>query len=304
VSAVDTLPGQGTVNWGMGFEGVAADRPLNLNFMTCDQDFASVLNIRMEEGRFLSRDFPSDAEAVVINRKAADYFGVPDPVGKKLRIWHARKAYTVVGVMENVYFESLHRDVRPMGYLLPAALGQTSRPYLLVKTGPGRASSILSHLEKEWDGFSPGLPLEFSFLDARVDGLYQNDIRAGRIVRLFSVLAIFVSCLGLFGLAAYVTERRTREIGVRKVLGADLASVVWLLTRQFVAWVALATLIAWPLGYWAMGRWLQGFAFRTGLSVWIFLVSGLAALAIAVATVGSQVLKAALANPARSLKYE
>jgi putative ABC transport system permease protein len=113
-----------------------------------------------------------------------------------------------------------------------------------------------------------------------------------------------VSCLGLFGLAAFVTERRTKEIGVRKVLGADLANVVWLLTRQFVKWVIVATLIAWPLGYWAMNRWLEGFAFRTGLSAWIFLASGLAALGIAVMSVGSQVLKAALANPAESLKYE
>jgi putative ABC transport system permease protein len=303
-SSVRSVPGQGTPNWGIGVEGVAADRPLNMNFLTCDQDFASVLNVRMAEGRFMSRDFPSDNEAMVINRKAADYFGVPDPVGKKVRIWWARKAYTIIGVMENVYFESLHRDVRPMGYLLPAAIDSTRRPYLLVKVGSGRITDVLADLRKTWDEFSPGLPFEFTFLDARVNGLYQNDIRAGKIVALFSFLAIFVSCLGLVGLAAFVTEQRTKEIGVRKVLGADLLNVVWLLTRQFVKWVIVATLIAWPLGYWVMNRWLEGFAFRTGLSVWIFLVSGLAALGIAVMSVGSQVLKAALANPAESLKYE
>ena len=304
VSAVRSVPGQGTPNWGIGVEGVAADRPLNMNFLTCDQDFASVLNIRMAEGRFLSRDFPSDAEAVVINKKAAEYFGVPDPIGKKLRIWYTKKAYTIIGVMENVYFESLHRDVRPMGYLLPAAVNSTRRPYLLVKVGSDRTYDVLADLRKAWDAFSPDLPFEFTFLDARVDGLYQNDIRAGKIVALFSFLAIFISCLGLFGLAAFVTEQRTKEIGVRKVLGADLSNVVWLLTRQFVKWVAAATLIAWPIGYWAMSRWLEGFAFRTGLSVKIFLASGLAALGIAVLTVSSQVLRAALANPAESLKYE
>ncbi len=304
VSAIRSVPGQGTPNWGIGVEGVANDRPLNMNFLTCDQDFASVLNIRMAEGRFLSRDFPSDVDAVVVNKKAVDYFGVPDPVGKKLRIWYTRKAYTIIGVMEDVYFESLHRDVRPMGYLLPAAVNSTRRPYLLVKVGSDRITDVLAYLGRTWDEHSPGLPFEFTFLDARVDALYQNDIRAGKIVSLFSVLAIFVSCLGLFGLAAFVTEQRTREIGVRKVLGADLPSVVWLLTRQFAKWVAAATLIAWPLGYWAMSRWLEGFAFRTGLSVWIFLASGLAALGIAVLTVSSQVLRAALANPAQSLKYE
>jgi putative ABC transport system permease protein len=141
-------------------------------------------------------------------------------------------------------------------------------------------------------------------MDDRVNGLYQNDNRAGRIVTLFSFLAIFVSCLGLFGLAAFITEQRTKEIGVRKVLGARLPQIVWLLTGQFVKWVVIANLIAWPAGYWVMNRWLDGFAFRTGLPAAIFLVSGLAALGIAVVTVSSQVIKAALSNPAQSLKYE
>jgi putative ABC transport system permease protein len=304
VSAVRSVPGLGTPNWGIGVEGVSRDRPLNMNFLVCDQDFTSVLDVRMLEGRFLSRDFSSDAEAMVINKKAADYFGLPDPVGKKVQIWTFRKAYTVVGIMDNVYFESLHRDVRPMGYLLPEAIHSTYRPYLLVRAAPGRAPAILSHLRKTWDSFATGLAFDFSFLDARVEALYQNDRRAGNVINLFSVLAIFVSCLGLFGLAAFVTEKRTKEIGIRKVLGADLPGVVWLLTRQFVKWVVLATLIAWPLGYWAMSRWLEGFAFQARLGADLFLVSGMAALGIAVLTVSSQVIKAARANPADSIRYE
>jgi len=304
IAAVRSLPGLDTPNWGIGVEGVPRDRPLNMNFLICDQDFASVLDIRMLEGRFLSREFPSDKDAVVINKKAAEYFGIPNPVGKKVQIWTFRKAYTVVGIMDNVFFESLHRDVRPMGYLLPEATRSSSRPYLLVRAAPGKAPAILERLRTVWDSFSPGLPFDFGFLDERVDALYQNDRRAGQVITLFSVLAIFVSCLGLFGLAAFVTEKRTKEIGVRKVLGAEIGGVVWLLTRQFVKWVVLATLIAWPLGYWAMSRWLEGFAFRARLGAGIFLTSGLAALGIAVLTVSSQVIKAALANPAESLKYE
>jgi len=304
VSAIRSLPGLGTPNWGIGVEGVSRDRPLNMNFLVCDQDFASVLNVRMLEGRFLSREFPSDNEAMVINKKAAEYFGIPNPIGKKVQIWAFRKAYTVVGIMDNVFFESLHRDVRPMGYLLPEATRSSSRPYLLVRAAPGQAPAILSHLQTVWNSFSPGLPFDFSFLDERVDALYQNDRRAGRVITLFSVLAIFVSCLGLFGLASFVTERRTKEIGIRKVLGAETSGVVWLLTRQFVKWVVLATLVAWPLGYWAMSRWLEGFAFRSRLGAEIFLLSGLAALGIATLTVSTQVVKAALANPAKSLKYE
>ena len=304
VSSARAIPGQGTVNWGIGMEGVGNERPLNMNFLSCDQDFAGVLNIRMARGRFLSRDFPSDNQAVVINRKAADYLGVPDPIGKKLQIWSTRKAYTIIGIMENVHFESLHRDVRPMGYLMPEAINSTRRPYLFVKVNLPQMEKFLPFLRDSWNELNPPVPFEFSFLDERVDSLYQGDVRAGKIVTGFSILAIFISCLGLFGLAAYVTEQRTKEIGIRKVLGARLSHIVWILTGQFLKWVVIANLIAWPAGYWLAGRWLQNFAFRTRLSAGIFLASGLAAAAIAVFTVSSQVIKSALADPAKSLKYE
>jgi putative ABC transport system permease protein len=304
VTAVRSVPGQGSPNWGMGVEGVDRSRPLNMNFMTCDQDFASVLNIKMLEGRFMSREFPSDKDAVVINKKAAEYFGIPDPVGKKLRIWWTRKNLTIIGVIDNFHFESLHRDVRAMGYMLPEAIDSTRKPFLLVKISSEVTASTLAGLRKAWDSLAGGLPFEFTFLDEKVNSLYQNDNRAGKIVSLFSFLAIFVSCLGLFGLAAFVAEQRTKEIGVRKVLGAPLSNIMWLLTGQFVKWVVVANLIAWPVGYWLMDRWLQGFAFRASMPVWIFVVSGLAALTIAAMTVSFQVIRAALANPAESLKYE
>lgn len=304
VTAVRSIPGRGTPNWGIGVEGVERQRPLNMNFMTCDQDFADVLNIKMLEGRFMSRDFPTDVDAVVINKKAAEYFGIDNPIGKKLRIWWTRKNLTIIGIIDNFHFESLHRDVRSMGYLLPEAIDSTRRPFLLVKISSHVTSDAISNLQRIWDSMSGGLPFEFTFLDDKVNSLYENDNRAGRIVTLFSCLAIFVSCLGLFGLAAFVAEQRTREIGVRKVLGASLSNIMWLLTGQFVKWVVVAILIAWPVGYWVMNRWLEGFAFRTSLSAWIFLMSGLVALAIATLTVSSQVVRAALTNPAESLKYE
>jgi putative ABC transport system permease protein len=275
-----------------------------MNFMTCDQDFADVLNIKMLEGRFMSRDFPSDVDSVVINKKASEYFGIENPIGKKLRIGWTRKNLTIIGIIDNFHFESLHRNVRSMGYLLPEAIDSDRKPFLLVKISSEVTSDVISNIKGTWDSMSGGLPFEFTFLDEKVNSLYQNDNRAGRIVTLFSCLAIFVSCLGLFGLAAYVSEQRTKEIGVRKVLGAPLSHILWLLTGQFVKWVVIASLIAWPVGYWVMNRWLEGFAFRSSLSVWIFLVSGLVALIIATLTVSSQVIKAALTNPAQSLKYE
>ncbi len=304
VSSSRSIPGWGTPNWGIGVEGVPRERPLNMNFMTCNQDFAETLNIGMIEGRFMSKDFPSDKDAVVINKKAAEYFGIPDPINKKLRIWWTQKDITIIGVIDNFHFESLHRNVRPMGYILPEVTDSTSLPFLLVKTGSAITTDLLAQLRKTWNSISGGLPFEFSFLDERVNALYQNDNQAGKIVTIFSFLAIFIACLGLFGLAAFVAEQRTKEIGVRKILGASIPNIMWILTGQFVKWVIVANLIAWPVGYWIMNRWLQGFAFRASLSVWIFFISGLAALAIAALTVSSQVVKAALTNPVDSLRYE
>jgi len=272
--------------------------------MTCDQDFAEALSIRMTEGRFMSREHPSDVDAVVINGKAKEYFGLADPVGRKLRIWWTKKDLTIIGVIDDFHFESLHRDVRPMGYLLPEAIGSSRKPYLLAKVRSARTTEVISHIEKAWAAVSAGLPFEFTFLDDRVNALYENDNRAGKIVSVFSVLAIFVSCLGLFGLAAFVAEQRTKEVGVRKILGARLSSILWLHTGRFVKWVVAANLIAWPVAYGIMGRWLRGFAFRTSLDVRIFLLSGLCALAIALLTVSYQVVRAARANPADALRYE
>jgi putative ABC transport system permease protein len=304
VTAVGGIPGWGTPNWGIGVEGVDRERPLNMNFMTCDQDFAGVLDIRMTEGRFLSREHPSDAGGVVINGKAKEYFGLADPVGKKLRIWWTRKDLTIIGVIDDFHFESLHRDVRAMGYLMPEAVNSTRKPFLLAKVRSARTTEVLSSIERSWASLAAGLPFEFSFLDDRIEGLYQNDNRAGKIVSVFSLLSILVSCLGLFGLAAFVTEQRTKEVGIRKILGARPSSILWLHAGPFIRWVALANLIAWPVGYWLMGRWLRGFAMRTSFDAGIFLVSGLAALAVAVVTVSYQVLRAATANPADALRYE
>ena len=252
----------------------------------------------------MSRDFTTDTSAAVINQRAAEYFGIEDPIGKKLRIWWTEKDLTIVGIIDNFHFESLHHDVRRMGYILPEVTGLAGLPFLLVKVSSQITADILADLRKTWESMSAGLPFEFTFLDDKVNSLYLNDNRAGRIVTLFSCLAIFVSCLGLFGLAAFVAEQRTREIGVRKVLGAPMSNILWLLTGQFIKWVIVANLIAWPVGYWIMNRWLQGFAFRTSLSPWIFLISGLATLSIAALTVSSQVIRAALADPVESLKYE
>jgi len=158
VTSARSVPGQGTPNWGIGVEGIERERPLNMNFMTCDQDFANVLNIKMLEGRFMSRDFSADVDAVVINKKAAEYFGIENPVGKKLRIWWTQKDLTIIGIIDNFHFESLHRNVRSMGYLLPEAIDSTRKPYLLVKIKSQVTYGVLSNLRKTWESISASLP--------------------------------------------------------------------------------------------------------------------------------------------------
>lgn len=305
VALASSIPGRGTPNWGIGVEGVPRERPMNMNFLVCDQDFADVLDLETARGRFFSREHTSDAAAVVLNERAAEYFDLPEPIGKKVTVWwSSNRPLTVVGVIKDFHFESLHRNVRPMGYVLPAALPNRSPGFLLVKAAPAGTTETLAYLQQAWAEVSGGLPFEFSFMDEKIDALYQNDNRAGRIVTLFSLLAVFVSCLGLFGLAAFVAEQRTKEISVRKILGAPVSGLIWLLTGQFVARVAVAVLIAWPVGYWVMSRWLQSFAFRARLSAGIFIASASAALAIVLVTVSSQVIRAASVNPAETLKYE
>lgn len=173
-----------------------------------------------------------------------------------------------------------------------------------IKIRPGNISETLWSFEKIWNRLEPGYPFEYAFLDDSFDRLYRSEQRMGQIFGSFTLIAIFISCLGLFGLASFTTEQRTKEVGIRKVLGASVANILLLLSREFTKWVLLANIIAWPVAYYAMAKWLQGFAYRIDLEFWIFLLSGIIALFIALLTVISKSLITATANPVNALRYE
>jgi len=175
---------------------------------------------------------------------------------------------------------------------------------LYVKLRPGATAETLKAIEGIWRRMEPAFPFRFSFLDAAFDQYYRTEMRLGRIFIGLTVIAVVVACLGLLGLASFAAEQRTKEIGVRKVLGASTAGITALLSRQFMKWVVLANVVAWPAAYWAMTKWLQAFAYRISLGPWIFLASGLAALALAFLTIGARTVRAAAANPVRALRYE
>ena len=260
-----------------------------------DWDFAATLGVEMADGRFLSQRFISDTSAsVVVNQAAVRAMGMESPLGKEVL------GSTIVGVVKDFHFNSLHSEIEPLAI--------QHRPnmfrHLLVKLKPGDISGAISSLTATWEKLVPGMPFDYQFLDENIDRMYRTDQRMGKIINSFTILALFIACLGLFGMASFTAQQRTKEIGIRKVLGATVPEITFSLVKEFSKWVLLANLIAWPLAYFTMNRILQAYAYRISLGIWIFLAAGAAALIIAVATVSYQAIKAALTNPVETLRYE
>jgi putative ABC transport system permease protein len=268
-----------------------------------DHDYIETLGMNMVEGRDFSKEYSTDKEAVVINQEVARHFGWDKPLGKRLAtaisLMGGIKLYTVIGVVEDFHFESLRNNIGPLIMLLQTS---TSRISFRMKTDD--ISGTIGLIRKKWREFLPNQPFEYSFLDEAFDSMYRIEQRIGQIFGIFSVLAVFIGCLGLFGLAAFTAEQRTKEIGIRKVLGATAPKIIRLLVIEFIILIALANAVAWPVAYVVMRGWLKDFAYQTPVHIWIFLVAGLFTLLIALFTVSSQAVKAALANPVDSIKYE
>jgi putative ABC transport system permease protein len=287
-----------------GFESEAKpnEKPM-FNTEFADVDFAKTLNLKIIAGRDLSDNFPTDTtQAVLINRNAAAALGyTPEQaIGKWIKNStrdSIRK--TIVGVVENYHYESLKN---PIGSLVIAT--NKDRRLALVKLKTDHIQSTIKDINKAYSASAPDYPFEYTFLDERFDQLYKTESRQQSVLSFFSILAIFIACLGLFGLASYTAVKRTKEIGVRKVIGASVQSIVVLLSKDLLKPVLLGTIIAIPVGYYAMNKWLQGFAYRIEFQWWMFGIAVLAAVAIALITVGTQALNAALTNPVKSIRTE
>ena len=299
VSGSASLPGTRFDNSGFRAEGV--DGGFTLNLCVCDDNFLRTLRLELAKGRFFSKQFPSDSTAMVLNQQAADLLGWKDPIGKILM--QGSESFHVIGVVKGFNYESLHRPIRPMALL--NIDGYPSREeYISVRVRTGALATTVRHIESRWHDFAPDSPFEYSFLDRDFNNLYLNEEQTQQIFLIFASLAIFIACLGLFGLASYVAERRTKEIGVRKVLGASVGGIVVSLSKEFLQWIVYANVIAWPAAYYFAEQWLQNFAYRTETSWVVFAASGAIALVVALITVSSQAIKAATANPIEALRYE
>ncbi len=266
--------------------------------VSVDPDYLQTFRVGMAQGRFFSREFPSDTkESVVLNETAVRVMGIDQPLGKKVTI--GRRAYTVIGVVKDFHQSSLHRPIEPM--ILTWSGGN-----LCIRISPRNAAETVAFLESASKRFllDPNLPVTLEFLDKQIDGFYSAERKIEAVLGLFTGIALFTACLGLFGLASFLAEKRTKEIGIRRVLGARSAGLVWLQSREFAKWILVAGILALPAAYFAGEQWLRAFAYHAHPGVGLFAGAVFATLAIALLAVGFQSVRAARANPIESLRYE
>ncbi|MGD8334285.1 MAG: ABC transporter permease [Desulfobacterales bacterium] len=282
-------------------QGYRLDQTQVMASISIDPDFIPMMGIQIVDGRNFSDDIIEDqAESILINEEAAKRFGWKDPVGKTIRNLLNETNKTVIGVVSNFHLRSLHHHLMPL-YIdyNPSNLG-----YVSIKIKPDELSKTLHFLRQKWVEITPAQTLDYFFLAEAFDQQYRDDEKLGIILSNFSTLAILIACLGLFGLASFTVEKRTKEIGIRKALGASVFSIIVLLLKEFTKLILLANVIAWPIAFFTMNRWLQNYAYRIEIGLSAFVLAGLIVLVIALLTAGYQAIKAARANPVDALRYE
>jgi putative ABC transport system permease protein len=286
------------------WEGQKPDFQLDMILNLVDFDYFKTLNLKISEGRGFSKEFPTDARgAFILNEEAIKQMGIKDPIGKSFT-FRDRKG-VIVGVVKNAYFRSLHHKIEPhVFFVLDDPASATQYGNVLVKINGENIEGSLAAINKAWDKVNIFSPFEYYFLEQTYDTLYKSEKQTGIILVVFTILAVAISCMGLFGLAAFMAEKRTHEIGVRKVLGASVSQLVKLLSKEFLHWVVLANVLAWPIAYFIMEKWLQHFAYKGAIPPVVFPVSACFALIIALLTVSLLSYKAATANPVDSLRNE
>jgi ABC-type antimicrobial peptide transport system permease subunit len=300
-----SLMSQGPANVGNGTIGVqwpGKDPNAKPMFtqLSVGYDFTKTMGIRLLQGRDFSRDFPTDTAAYILNEEAVRKIGYKDPIGQPLTFWGTPGK--IVGVVQDFHFQSLQEPIKP----LIIRLQDVTHPYgsLLVKTRGAQTQAAVDGLQRLYRELNPKFLFTYKFAREEYIKLYKSEKIVGRLSMIFALLAIFISCLGLMGLSMFTAEQRTKEIGIRKVLGAGMPALFNLLSREFLILVGVAFAIATPLAWWGMNQWLSGFAYHTEISWWIFALSGILAIVIALATVAFQALRVASANPIKSLRTE
>ncbi|MCP5102389.1 MAG: FtsX-like permease family protein [bacterium] len=282
-------------NW----EGRQGDEKFTLYHGAVDYDYFKTFKMDILQGRPFSKQFPTDStSALIVNQQAAKRMGMENPIGKYLSI--GRRNGIIIGVVKDHHFDNLRSKINPL--VLRLAPGKAD--HMIIRVKPGAVPASLAFIEEQWKAHAPDYPFGYLFLEDLVERMYVIEAVLGKLIFVFTLLAIFISCMGLFGLVSFMVERRTREIGIRKVLGATVSGVARLLSREFVKWILLANAIAWPIAFLAVNLWLQNYSYRISIGIWTFILAGAAALLIVLLTVAYQTLKVAVANPVDALRYE
>ena len=280
------------------FPGAPDDESYQLAYYQTDYDFLKLTNIDLLEGRFFSRDFPSDSTGMVLNETAVATLGLTDPIGTKINFTRAQRS--VIGVVKDFHFNSLHTDIAPMAIIMPF----TNTELILVKVAPGNISELLTSLENDWNTVVGSAPFDVTFLNDGIQQMYDQEQKLASLINSFSGLAVVLACMGLYGLVAFSVQSRLKEVGIRKVLGAAVFEILLVLSRKFILLIAIANLIAWPLIYYIANWWLDNFAYRIDLPWWLYVGSGIVLLLIAMATISQQTIQAANTNPVKVLRNE
>jgi len=300
VSASSQLPNYFTWYSDLRYPGDENENHIKTNNGQVDYDFVDLYGIKIIEGRNFSREFPSDAEgAFLVNETLVKALGWEEPIGRELTHYGGTNG-KIIGIMKDFNFQSLHNPIGPLYFFLR----YTEIQYISVKINTARIPETLTFIENKMTEFSPGYPYEYSFFDEIFRKTYNTEQKIGNIIAILMYIALIITCLGLLGLAVFITEQKTKEIGIRKVLGAGVSNIIILLSKEFIKWVLIANAIALPAAYFIMNKWLQNFTYRISITPVIFIISALITLLIAVLTVSFRAVKAASANPVDSLKYE
>jgi len=306
VTMTGFLPVNGYRNSNTFFTSPALDQKnaIPMQAWSVDEKYIPTLGISLLKGRNFSEQFLSDSSAMIINEATAKFFPTNDVINKKLYEIDDIKTkklreYHIIGIAKNFNFSSLREVITPLTLSLGKETGS-----IALRVNTANISSVIAQIKNKWQSIAPGQPFDYSFMDEEFSNIYNAEQRTGQIFITFAILAILIACLGLFGLVAYAAEQRIKEIGIRKVLGASVINIVGMLSKDFLRLVMIAALIAFPIAWWGMHKWLQDFAYRVNLSWWVFAFAGITALLIALITVSFQAIKAAIANPVESLRTE
>ncbi|MBA3647366.1 MAG: ABC transporter permease [Chitinophagales bacterium] len=310
VSGTSALPGDQNF-FGASFQLLGSKETLTGRGILSDDQLLSTLDIPVVKGRFFSRDLATDSLSILLNEKALAELGIADPIGARLISPDGffnlpdgtTQVLTVIGIVKDFNFQSLHQKITPLIFMNGAKF-KNVLPLTAVRIQSSQIRNVLGTIEKDWNSYVPGHPFQYKFLDQQLASLYHSEQTMEKLFKIFSMLAIFIAFIGLLGLVTYAAQKRAREIGIRRVLGASVSNIITLLSKDFLKLVIIAVLVAFPVAWLGMDKWLQDFAYRVNVSWWIFIISAFIAVAMALLTVGFQAVKAAITNPVTSLRTE